>query len=147
MAGKTFELERVLMYRREMEKLRKQDFATAKQGLEVANQELQREEELVDLLNKEFQRCQQDIGCIDEIRMYSDFFARKREEIKQQKDKIVQLDQVMNEKRTDLMEASKDKKVLESLKERKAEEFKQEMATKERNFLDEISIQKKVKPT
>lgn len=147
MAGKTFELERVLMYRREMEKLRKQDFATAKQGLEVANQELQREEELVDLLNKEFQRCQQDIGCIDEIRMYSDFFARKREEIKQQKDKIVQLDQVMNEKRTDLMEASKDKKVLESLKEKKAEEFKQEMATKERNFLDEISIQKKVKPT
>ena len=39
MAGKTFELERVLIYRREMEKLRKQEFAVAKQGLEQANNE------------------------------------------------------------------------------------------------------------
>jgi len=147
MAGKTFELEQVLVYRREMEKLRKQEFASAKQGLEQANQELKRVEDLVELLTKEFQRCQQEIGCIDDMRMYSDFFARKREEIKLQKERIAQLDLVVNEKRSHLMEASKEKKVLESLKEKKAEEFRQDMATKERNFLDEISIQKKVKPT
>lgn len=147
MAGKTFELEQVLVYRREMEKLRKQEFAVAKQMLEHAHLELQREEELVELLTQEFQDCQQDIGCIDDIRMYSDFFERKREEIKQQKEQIEHLDLVMNEKRSDLMEASKDKKVLESLKEKKTAEFKREMAVKERNFLDEISIQKKVKPT
>ena len=147
MAGKTFELEQVLVYRREMEKLRKQEFAAAKQGLEQANQELEREEELVGLLTQEFQRCQQEIGCIDDMRMYSDFFTRKREEIKQQKEQIEHLDLIMNEKRSDLMEASKEKKVLESLKEKKAAEFRQDMATKERNFLDEISIQKKVKPT
>jgi len=147
MAGKTFELEQVLVYRREMEKLRKQEFASAKQGLEQANQELKRVEDLVELLTKEFQRCQQEIGCIDDMRMYSDFFARKREEIKLQKERIAQLDLVVNEKRSHLMEASKEKKVLESLKEKKAEEYRQDMATKERNFLDEISIQKKVKPT
>ena len=147
MAGKTFKLEQVLMYRREMEKLRKQKFAAAKHGLEQANQELKREEELVSLLSQEFQSCQQDIGCIDDMRMYSDFFTRKREEIKQQKVQIEHLDRVMNEKRSELMEASKDKKVLESLKEKKAAEFRQEMATKERNFLDEISIQKKVLTT
>ena len=147
MAGKTFELEQVLVYRREMERLRKQEFAAAKQGLEQANQELEREEELVGLLTQEFQRCQQDIGCIDDMRMYSYFFTRKREEIKQQKEQIEHLDLIMNEKRSDLMEASKEKKVLESLKEKKAAEFRQDMAIKERNFLDEISIQKKVKPT
>jgi flagellar FliJ protein len=142
MAGNTFELEQVLVYRREMEKLRKQEFAVAKQVLEQANKELEREEELVELLSQEFQRCQQDIGCIDDLRMYADFFSRKREEIKQQSERVEQLDHVMNEKRSDLLEASKDKKVLESLKEKKAAEFRQEMATKERNFLDEISIQK-----
>jgi flagellar protein FliJ len=147
MASKTFKLEQVLVYRREMEKLRKQEYATAKQGLEKANKELEREEELVDILTQEFQRCQQDIGCIDDLRMYSDFFTRKREEIKQQKEQIENLDQITNEKRSDLMEASKEKKVLESLKKKKSVEFQQEMATKERNFLDEISIQKKVKPT
>ncbi|MDD2736624.1 MAG: flagellar export protein FliJ [Desulfuromonadaceae bacterium] len=147
MAGKTFELEQVLIYRSEMEKLHKQAFEKAKQVLEQANQELKREEDLVALLSREFQRCQQDIGCIDDMRMYADFFSRKREEIKQYGERIEQLDQVMNEKRSDLMEASKEKKVLESLKEKKAAEFRQEMATKERNFLDEISIQKKDKPT
>lgn len=147
MASKTFKLEQVLVYRREMEKLRKQEYATAKQGLEKANQELEREEDLVSVLTREFQRCQQDIGCIDDMRMYSDFFARKREEIKQQKEQIEQLDQISSEKRSNLLEASKEKKVLESLKEKKNMEFRQQMATKERNFLDEISIQKKVKPT
>ncbi|MEI7817467.1 MAG: flagellar export protein FliJ [Desulfuromonadales bacterium] len=143
MAGKVFELEQVLVYRREMEKLRKQEFATAKHGLEQANIELDREELLVGHLTLEFQRCQQEIGCIDDLRMYSDFFARKKDEIKQHKGRVECLDQIMNEKRSDLMEASRGKKVLESLKEKKAAEFKQEMATKERNFLDEISIQKK----
>lgn len=147
MAGKTFELEQVLIYRREMEKLRKQELAAARQVLEQADQELKREEAQVTLLTDEFQRCQQKIVCIDDMRMYSDFFARKREEIKQKKERVEQLGEIMAEKRSDLMEASKEKKVLESLKKKKAEEFRQDTATKERNFLDEISIQKKVKPT
>ena len=147
MAGKTFKLEQVLVYRREMEKLRKQEFAVSQQVLEQAGQELKREEELVEILAQEFYRCQQEIECIDDMRMYSDFFARKRETIVQQKEQIEQLGCIMNEKRSDLMEASKEKKVLESLKEKKATEFRQEIATKERNFLDEISVQKKVKPT
>ena len=146
MASKIFELEQVLVYRREMEKLRKQEFAAAKQGLEQANQELEREEELVGLLTQEFQRCQQDIVCIDDIRMYSAFFTRKQEDIKQHKERIEHLDQITQKKRSDLMESSKDKKVLELLKEKKAAEFRQYMATRERNFLDEISIQKRVIP-
>jgi len=145
MAGEIFELEQVLVYRREMEKLRKQEFAVAKQQLEQANQELQREEELVALLSREYQRCQQDIGCIDDMRLYLDFFTRKRVEIKQYGEQIEQLDLEMDEKRSDLMEASKEKKVLESLKERKALELRQVIAIKERNFLDEISIQKRGK--
>jgi flagellar FliJ protein len=146
MASKIFELEQVLTYRREMERLRKQEFAAARQVLEQASQELMREEDLVNLLTEEFQRCQQEIVCIDDMQLYTNFFARKRDEIKQQKERIESLDVIANEKRSDLMEASKDKKVLESLKEKKAAEFRQEMATKERNFLDEISIQKKVGP-
>lgn len=147
MVGKIFELEQVLVYRREMEKVRTREFAVAKQSLEHASTELQREEELVMILTEEFHRCQQKIACIDDLRMYADFFSRKRGEIKQQKERVECLDLAMNEKRSDLMVASKEKKVLESLKEKKATEFRQEMATKERNFLDEISIQKKVQPT
>jgi len=144
MADKSFKLEQVLTYRGEMEKLCKQEFATAKRGLETANDLLLREEEHVNELTQEFTCRQQELDCIDEMRMYSDFFARKREEIKSQRERVEHLDQVMNERREDLLEATKDKKVLESLKQRKVDEFRQAMKQKERDFLDEISIQKKV---
>jgi flagellar FliJ protein len=146
MAVKKFELEQVLGYRREMEKMRKQEFAASKQHFEQANDDLRREEEQVGELSEEFRCRQTELGNIDEMRMYSDFFARKREEIKNQKELIEQLDVVMSERREDLLEASKDKKVLESLKDRKAREFRLEMEQKERKFLDEISIQKKAEP-
>lgn len=144
MAGKTFKLEQVLVYRGEMERLCKQEFATAKQGLEEAHDELLREEERVNELTQEFYCRQQDLDCIDEMRMYSDFFARKREEVKSQRERVEHLDQVMNERREELLDAAKDKKVLESLKHKRADEFRHEMKLKERNFLDEISIQKRV---
>lgn len=144
MAVMKFELEQVLGYRCEMEKLRIQQYAASRLNLEQANDDLRRDEEQVDELSEEFRCRQQEIGCIDEMRMYSDFFYRKREKIKNQKERVVQLDIVMNERREDLLEASKDKKVLESLKERKAREFRLEMEQKDRKFLDEISVQKKV---
>jgi flagellar FliJ protein len=143
MAVMKFELEQVLGYRREMEKLRKQEFATSREDLEQASDVLRRGEELVNGLSEEFRNRQQELGCIDEIRMYQDFFKRKREDIKNQKDLVLQLDVAMNERREELLEASKEKKVLESLKERKAREFELMMGQKERKFLDEISVQKK----
>jgi len=146
MAVKKFELEQVLGYRRDMEKLRKQEFATSKRNLERANDDLHREEEHANGLSAEFRCRQQELGCIDDIRMYSDCFKRKREDIKNHKERIVQLDIVMNERREYLFEASKDKKMLETLKEKKVREFRLDMEHRERKFLDEISIQKKVKP-
>lgn len=143
MADKSFKLQQVLSYRGEIEKLRKQEFASAKQGLDQAYDELTRDEDKVNCLTEEFCNRQQELDCIDEMRMYSDFFARKREEIKNQKSRVEELDRVMNERRDDLIEATKDKKVLESLKQKKADELRQEMKQKENDFLDEISIQKK----
>jgi flagellar FliJ protein len=142
-AGKKFELEQVLSYRREMEKVRKQAFATAKLELEHAGDVLKQQKTQVEELSKDFSQRQTELDSIEEMRRYADFFARKREDIKKQKEHIEQLDCVVNDKREDLLDATKEKKVLESLKEKKAREFRQEMAQKERAFLDEISIQKK----
>lgn len=146
MAVKKFELEQVLGYRRDMEKVRKLEFATSKRNLERANDDLRREEDHANGLSAEFRSRQEELGCIDDIRMYSDCFKRKREDIKNHKERIIHLDIIMNESREYLFEASKDKKILESLKEKKLQEFRLNMQHRERQFLDEISIHKKVKP-
>jgi len=138
-----FELEQVLKYRLEMERLRKQEFATAKQGFELAHEELKQEEALAEDLSQEFCQRHSELECIEEIRMYADFFARKREEIKNRKEQLEQLGRVMDDRREDLLDATKDKKVLESLKEKKAQEFKLAIEQKEQAFMDEIAVQKK----
>lgn len=143
MAGKKFELEQVLGYRREVEKACKLEFVSAKIELEHAGDVLKQQETQVDALSKDFSQRQTELDSIEELRRYADYFARKREDIKRQREQIEQLDTVLNDKREELLDATKEKKVLESLKERKAKEFRLEMSQKERTFLDEISIQKK----
>lgn len=143
MAGKRFELEQVLKYRMDVERMRRQEFATAKQELEHASDQLSREEVLVENLASEFCHRQGELESIDEMRRYADYFARKREEIKDRKERVEQLGHVLSERRETLLDATKDKKVLESLKDRKAKEFRQAMDRKEQSFMDEIAVQKK----
>jgi len=141
--GNGFKLEQVLNYRCEIEKMRKQEFASAKQDFEHAGDRLRREKERVENISEEFCHRQGELESIQEMRMYADFFARKREDIRNQKDRLDQLGNIMNDRRDFLLDATKDKKVLESLKEQKTKEFKLMMDHREQTFLDEISIQKK----
>lgn len=143
MAVKRFELEQVLKYRVEVERMRTQEFADARQNFEHASDKLSREEAQVASLSTEFSQRHGELNCIEELRLYADFFARKRYEIKDQQERVTQLGRVMSDRRDSLLEASKDKKVLESLKDKKVREFKRAMDQKEQTFMDEIAVQKK----
>ena len=143
--GKRFELEQVLKYRLDVERVRKQEFATAKQGFDHASDQLEQEEILTQNTSREFSQRQCELDSIDEIRMYADFFTRQREEIRKRKKSVDDLGHVLNERRSTLLDATKDKKALESLKEKKALEHKLEMDRKEQDFMDEIAIQNKQK--
>jgi flagellar protein FliJ len=144
-AGKGFELEQVLRYRTEIERIRKQEFATAKQDFERASDKLSQEEALVEDLSQEFINCQEELENIEDLRLFADFFTRKREEIKEQKEQVDHLGGVLSDRRETLLNSTKDKKVLESLKDKKAKEFRLAMEHKEQAFIDEISVQKKGK--
>jgi len=146
-ASKKFELEQVLKYRTEVERARKQEFAVAKQNLDHACERLSQEKAMLEGLSKEFSNRQGELDSIEDIRMYSDFFGRKRLEVKDQKEQVEQLGRVADDQRDILLDASKDKKVLESLKDKKAKEFRMAMDKKEQEFMDEIAIQKKEEPT
>jgi flagellar FliJ protein len=143
MGGKQFELEQVLKYRLEVERLRQQEFAVAKHSHDQASEQLQQEETEVQDLDQEFCHRQVELASIEEMRHYADYFARKREEIKKQRERVNELGTLMDEHRENLFDATKDKKILESLKEKRELEFRLAMDTKEQNFMDEIAIQKK----
>ena len=140
---KQFDLHQVLSYRTDVEKVRRQEFAVAKRDLEDACDQLAQEQDELKALNKEFSELHGQFESIVDLQMYNDFFTRKKEEIKQQQGRVDELGQLMDERREQMVLATKDKKVLEALKEKKDLAFKQEQQQKERDFLDEISVQKK----
>ena len=140
---KGFELHQVLNYRTSLERLRKQEFAAARQDLDRANDKLAREQDEAAALARDFAERNGQLNSVVELQLYADFFARKRNEIKEQQERVVALDRILENRREDLVQATQDKKVLESLKEKKNLAFRQEQQRKERDFLDEISVQKK----
>lgn len=139
---KRFELQQVLSYRTELEKLRSQEYVAAKQDLDTASTRLQREQDETEQLAQEFCGRQQQIDSIYEMQLYADFFARKREELKMQQERVALLDRVLEDRRSELMQAAKEKKVMERLKEKQNQAFQREQNHKEDLQLDEIAIQK-----
>ncbi len=140
---KKFEMQQVLNYRVELEKMRKQEFAAARQDLDAAADRLEQEKNEAAKLAEEFNGRQQQIDSIFEMRLYADFFARKRDEIKEQQRRVQSLDRVLEDRRGELVQATKEKKVMEQLKEKQKEAFLKEQVHKEGLLLDEIATQKK----
>ncbi len=140
---KSFQLHQVLNYRADVERMKKEEFAVARQELDTAVDHLVREQNELEALSINFKERQGNISSIAELRMYSDFFARKKEELKDRQEMVEMLDRVLEERRGELVVATKEKKVLETLKEKKDTEFRRQQNLKEREFMDEISVQKK----
>lgn len=140
---KKFEMQQVLNYRVELEKMRKQEFAAAREDLDAATDQLEQEKSEAAKLAEEFSGRQEKIDSIFEMRLYADFFARKRDEIKEQQRRVESLDRVLEDRRQELVQATKEKKVMEQLKQKQKEAFLKEQAHKEGLLLDEIATQKK----
>jgi flagellar protein FliJ len=140
MKKKGFKLDQVLKYRKEIENVRKQEFAVARQKLEEASNRLKIEEEKVENLSTEFMDKQQEGISSAELQMYSSFFRRKRADIKNQRNNVVTLDHDLGVKRETLIDASKGKKMLETLEKKSAEEVRKEVADKERGEMEEIAL-------
>jgi len=141
--NKGFKLQQVLNFRKEVEKVRSLELAEIKRELDSATRRLEQEEQRAEMVAEELVHRQ--ISGIDasEMLMYSNFFHRKKKEIKQHREVVDSLDMKVVESRDILLEATRDKKVLESFKEKKVAADMKELSIKERDFIDEISVQKK----
>ncbi|WP_298431936.1 flagellar export protein FliJ [Geobacter sp.] len=139
-----FQLQQVLNYRKEVEKVRKVEFAVAKREFESATELLDRHEAEADRARVEYNNKQAAGITASELQMYGDFFRRKSSDIQLQRHQVDTLGREMTEKREVLLDAAKEKKALELLKEKQMLAFRREMAEKERTFLEELAVQKKV---
>ena len=140
MKKKIFALEQVLAFRKEVENTQKLEFAVAKREFEQADDLLRRDEEHMDRLDVEYMDRQLEGIYAIEMQLYADFFRKKESDIKAQRNIVTILDEQLGEKRELLLDAAKEKKVLEGLKEKKFMAHNKTIAEKERAFLDEVAL-------
>ncbi|WP_305043688.1 flagellar export protein FliJ [Geoalkalibacter sp.] len=136
-----FKLQPVLNYRQILEDQAKQELARSlQQEAELLGRLTAEEQELEQLYRDYEQRQRAGIGCA-EMLLFQNRISHKVETVARLLDAMERLRQQIVRKRQGLTEASREKKLLEKLKEKNDEEFQQELKRREGIVLDEVAVQ------
>jgi len=136
----SFKLEKVLKWKRELERKRLIAMASIQRQREMAVEGMRRlEEERRELSRKFLELKVREVFC-DEFKWHA---ARKRwlsEEIRKQGQIILALDEKMEEARRNYAEARREREVVEKFRERMLRRFLEEQRRSDGKVLDEVGI-------
>jgi len=90
--------------------------------------------------SKELQREKMKSITVFEIRLYVNFIEQLSGDIEKQEEKVSDAKKICDEKRENLIEAMKNRKAIEKLKEKGFKQYQHEVAKKEQVFLNEVAI-------
>ncbi|MDX1778030.1 MAG: flagellar export protein FliJ [Thermodesulfobacteriota bacterium] len=112
-----------------------QELETERQALLSCQQEKVRyEEELAEKESREVN--------LQESVLYRDYLRGMRKKIEELKNRVATKKIELDNKQEELLVATKNRKVLEKVKEKHAKEFMHELEKKERTFIDEVGIRR-----
>ena len=121
-----------------MEDLKKNEFGKAVSALAAAQQKkADMEQEKISCINGFRHSISQGIDPLD-IKQHNQYIEKLKQMIKAQEEVIVRAEALVEEKRAELVEAMRDKKAMETLKENDFEEFLEEEKKAEQKVVDEI---------
>lgn len=135
-----FNLEPLLNYRKSIEETRKKDLALLNRLMIEAKRRLNDYKKKRQRFNMELQLKQKEGITVFENLLYFNFMDQLSGKVNTQKDEIVQVGKQCDQKRKDLIEAVKERKALDKLKEKKMNIYKQELSKNEREFLNDVAI-------
>jgi flagellar FliJ protein len=132
-----FRLEKILDYRTQLED-------QARLALSKARQDLQDQVARVEALERDLAACLAEISRLKqmtqpELWLWSGWRKRLELDKKEAQAKRTHLERLVEERRIELVNASKDRKLLEKLRAKQAEKHGQEEQRKEQNAFDETA--------
>jgi flagellar FliJ protein len=134
-----FKLQPVLHHRQTKEDLVKKELAEVKLLFEKEQRLLGELKEKLNSLQNEFRDKQRLSLDPTEAAAYAGCIEKVNEEIEAQIARLTEIAQEVKKTQERLLEATKDKKVLEKLHDKKYEEFKQEFEKTEQAQIDELA--------
>lgn len=134
-----FRLASVLNYRRQIEDIRRQEFAKTKKEWETEKEKLERYYERWRKCLDAWRKKQEDAIDVNELGLYQRYMLTLREEIRLQAERVKQCVLIMDRTREILLNAQKERKMMDKLKDYHVVEYKKDERRKETNFLDEVA--------
>ena len=137
-----FNLQVLLDYRKRIEEGFQIELSLIQRELENARQELLSSQQEKTHYEEELaERESREVNLHESI-LYRDYLRGIRKKIEEQRDRVATIKIKFDKKQEELLAATKNRKVLEKVKEKHAKEFIQELEKKERAFVDEVGIRR-----
>ena len=135
-----FKLQTVLDYRKQLEEKQMLEFAVTEKRLNCEKETLRKlRRKKGDLISRLEKMGEGKLSAAD-ASTYLSYISRIKDEENQREDVICQIGKELKEKRAELVDASKKKRILEILKEKSLKEYKVSWINRERKELDEAGI-------
>jgi flagellar FliJ protein len=135
-----FDLEPVLNHRRYQEEILQKKLAESRIRLTAEQKKLRRLKEKKHEYARTFRSLQEQAGMVSDLILYIRYLDRLSKEIGHQKQKVIVAEKEFNQKRNDLIEVLKKRKMLEKLKEKAWKTHQQRLLKNERKFMDEVAV-------
>jgi flagellar protein FliJ len=142
MAGK-FKLQSVLNYRQSLEDQAQQVLTASLQSHKSLESKFQQQVDSFNDYDRELKLRQQEGLTVAEMDLYESQIHHCRRMMVDLQQKLDQLNRQINEDRNALQQAARDRQIMEKLKDKQDEEYRQELSRQERIMLDEISLRSK----
>jgi len=139
-----FKLDSVLNYRRRIEDLRQQELAQCRTTWENEKKRLEHYQTLWRTCLDQWRSLQSSSVAILEVELYQRYMLKLREEIRLQADKVRECLEALDAQRDRVLQARKDRKMIEKLHEYALIRHRTERARHETRFLDETAAQRYV---
>lgn len=134
-----FKMEKVLEYKSTVEKNKVEDYARINQKLDIE------QEHLSDLEFQFDERKKEKLTDVHGLKMQFLYKEKLKTELLHQKKKVDEIIHKADDARENLIEARKDRKIMEMLKDKDREKFNREMLTREQKELDDFSVMRFVR--
>jgi len=139
-----FRLQPVLEYRKQVEERLMLEFADTKRRLDCEKETLEkRRREKADLIFRLEKMGESKLSAAS-VSSHLFYISRMKDVENHREELICQIEKELGEKRTELVNASKKKKILEILKEKKLKEYRVSLISREQKELDEAGILRSV---
>jgi flagellar FliJ protein len=135
-----FNLESLLNHRIYIEETLQKELAISKRLLVDGKNKLKTYQKEKEKYGLQLQQKQKEVHTVFEISLYVDYVKRLAKDIESQRKKVLEAKKKFGQKRNDLIEAMKKRKILEKLKAKGLEEYQKEMRKKELDFMNEVAV-------